>query len=55
MYKQSLKNKQSILEYKKYKNKLNDLIRISKNNYFKSKIDSSNRDIKTLWNVVKNQ
>lgn len=39
-------------EYKTYKNKLNKLISLTKLNYFKSKLNETKNDSKTLWNVV---
>lgn len=41
-------------EYKRYKNKLNELITGTKNNYFKKQIESNKYNSKNLWNVVNN-
>lgn len=42
-----------ITEYKKYKNKLTQLIKATKTNYYKEQIERNKNSSKTLWNVVK--
>lgn len=39
-------------EYKRYKNKVTELIRITKSNYYRNKIVSSQGSSKVLWNTV---
>lgn len=39
-------------QYKKYRNKLNDLIKKTKNDYYNSKIKEANHNYKQVWNLI---
>lgn len=39
-------------EYKKYRNKVNNLIRQTKNTYYKAQINNNKNDIKKIWQVI---
>lgn len=43
---------QAATDYKKHKNKLQELIRITKNNYYKEQIQKNKYNCQTLWKVV---
>lgn len=43
---------QNITEFKNYRNKLNKLITLTKNNYYKAKIDENNKNIKKIYNFI---
>lgn len=40
-------------EYKRYRNKLTNLIKITKQQYYKEKIDITNKDPKKMWRLLK--
>ena len=54
MYKKFIKNPTKTNEqiYKKYRNKLNHLIRIAKKNYYCKKFSQAQNDIKSTWNTI---
>jgi Reverse transcriptase (RNA-dependent DNA polymerase) len=39
-------------EYKNYRNKLNSLIRTTKNEFYKNKIEGAGKDYKKIWTVI---
>jgi hypothetical protein len=39
-------------KYKKYKNKLISIIRISRKEYYKNKLDRNKDNIKGIWNIL---
>lgn len=41
-------------KYKKYKNKLTNIIRISKKEYYKNKLDNNKNNTKGIWNILNN-
>ena len=42
----------NIVNYKKYRNKYNHLIRIAKKKYFTNKFNEASNNIKTTWGVI---
>ena len=38
--------------YKKYRNKLNSLLRIAKQNYYQEIVNKHKQDSKALWNMI---
>ena len=54
LYKKFIKNptKNNEQIYKKYRNKLNHLIRIAKKNYYCKKFSQAQNDIKSTWNTI---
>lgn len=55
LYKKYLHKKTSASEkkYKTYRNKLNNILRISKKNYYAFKIDSAKNDLKSTWKIIR--
>ena len=53
LYKKSLKNKNKIDSYRKYRNLYNKLIRLAKSNYYKNLLDRNKHDIRKTWSVLK--
>jgi exonuclease III len=52
LYKQVLKNKCSILDYKSYKNKLTSLLRIAKCQYFSHFATEHKKDARSMWSLI---
>lgn len=52
-YQKNINNKKLLNEFKKYKNYLNNLIKSTKINYYKTKIDKHKNDSRNLWNTIK--
>ena len=49
-----LRTKDAENKYKKYKNKLTNIMRISKKEYYRKLIDNNKNNIKGLWNILNN-
>ena len=41
-------------KYKKYKNKLTDILRVAKQDYYSKLLDRNKKDSKGMWNVLNN-
>ena len=46
------RTKEAEVKYKKYKNKLISIIRISRKEYYKNKLDRNKDNIKGIWNIL---
>lgn len=46
-------NSQNVTKYKKYRNKLNDLIKNTKANYYQNKINENKSNATNLWNCLR--
>ncbi|KAG5896309.1 hypothetical protein JTB14_008865 [Gonioctena quinquepunctata] len=56
MYKNGLSQKDNLdllVEFKNYRNNLNNIIRDAKHNYYKEKLESNRGNTKQLWETVK--
>lgn len=53
LYREFLKNRTEQVEnkYKKYKNKLTTILRISKQEYYSKLLDRNKSNIKSIWNI----
>lgn len=43
---------EDVIQYKKYRNELNKLLRITKINYYKQKLDETKNDYKKTWKLI---
>lgn len=52
LYSQTLSNSQQIDQYRKYKNKLNHIMRIAEKQYYKNLLDTNKNDLKKTWKIL---